>query len=1222
MMLVFRFLMRYLKKVKDPRVITAVAVIAICLQIIRIGKRLGIDDNARIWFIIGVLVIGIIIIVVLTIRDNKKKKAAAEAERSLLMEADSLVMTSSGAQKRAAERARDELTEALDALKKSMAAQGKSGRSALRDLPWFLILGRAETGKSTMIRNSGLTIPGSDPAKRSGRRQGIGSGRNVEWWFTNHAILMEAKGRFVSMDEDAEAQVDWLGLLETLKKARPIPALNGVIVTVSIEDLIRHDSSRLDEQARLLRQRLDTAVTSLHAVCPVYLVFTKADRVHGFQEFFADLEGNARDQVCGATLSFEQIDRGEPARAFAREFEGLYRSLCKRRIPRMAGEEQIGKRGPIYLFPLEFLSLRKKLHRFVTTLFEKNPYGDSPMFRGFYFTSGNAEGESVEMVVNEVSRVIGLPPDLDASDVTRVIDSLPDYDDSAARTRAASEEDCDPRFLRELFTRIMLRDRTIAAPTERAVQRSKFQSLALQIGGLLAVAAIAVLLVTSFVRNRSLIAKTVEISREAALIPAGANDAGEVESRLRLLDSMRQWLEGLDERDDHRPVTMGFGLYRGETVNQKARGVYFDRFVDILLGPSRREFENRLLLTYPRAVEEYEAAIEDYRAYLMLVDPARADTTHVMERLNRLWASPGQVTATEGLRDMIHKHVAYAWRHAADVTYHSADLPARNSALDDRMRIYIREYWTPEYFYQAMIENVNAAVPAFSVASIPGATNLLSTDVQAFQADPDVAYVPGSYTLKGWREEISTRIANSAEQLQNDWFLKQAFEGQSVDMRDWLLDTYREDYVSAWTGFLGAVDVAPMGGISPAASRVRELAGQGSPFVRLLEAASANLRFRGDGQNPAMEGTEDAFAALHALFAVGGGEEKTSRPVDQYLSQVAGLLETVRQIHESGDAGLAATAFAKEHLGALRPGANSISQTVAFAERHGTTVAGGDPACTSAVLTLLRRPAEATWGAIIGESQAYLDAAWGLEVWERFNSTLSGRYPFLANGPDCAFEEFSRFFAPGGVFWSFYDAELKPFLDRNGTPRVVYRHGLELGPRALAGITKVQDFRDALFSETPGALGFSLRVKPGQTIRASGNAPFARTSRLTIGEERIVYDMGYSKETVVAWPGQSRSGGASIGVTMDGPNPEGAQFEGPWAFFRLLEQAQHEALGATEARVSWTLRHNDYSIQIPYDMRSTTSKSPLSPGFLRFECPRQLSPQPGESMPIDAAGAG
>jgi hypothetical protein len=86
--------MKYLKKVKDPRVITAVAVVAICLQIIRIGKRLGIKDEARIWFILGVLLIGVIIIVVITIRENKKKKAAADTERSLLMEADSLVMSS------------------------------------------------------------------------------------------------------------------------------------------------------------------------------------------------------------------------------------------------------------------------------------------------------------------------------------------------------------------------------------------------------------------------------------------------------------------------------------------------------------------------------------------------------------------------------------------------------------------------------------------------------------------------------------------------------------------------------------------------------------------------------------------------------------------------------------------------------------------------------------------------------------------------------------------------------------------------------------------------------------------------------------------------------------------------------------------------------------------------------------------------------------------------
>jgi hypothetical protein len=29
-------------------------------------------------------------------------------------------------------------------------------------------------------------------------------------------------------------------------------------------------------------------------------------------------------------------------------------------------------------------------------------------------------------------------------------------------------------------------------------------------------------------------------------------------------------------------------------------------------------------------------------------------------------------------------------------------------------------------------------------------------------------------------------------------------------------------------------------------------------------------------------------------------------------------------------------------------------------------------------------------------------------------------------------------------------------------------------------------------------------------------------------------------------------------------------------------------------------------------MRCTTSKNPLQPGFLRFECPRQISAVPGE----------
>jgi type VI secretion system protein ImpL len=543
------------KLVRSPRSIIGMLGLTFAFSVFRFTGNVIKSGGMRLWIAIAILVIAIVLII---ISKKREKKKAKQVEDSLMLEADSLVMTSSGAQRAANERARDELAEAIAGLKKT---KGAGGASALSVLPWFLVLGKAGSGKSRMVRNSGLTFPGSGPSEKRGGR-GVGPGKNIAFWFTSQAIVLEASGRFVGKEDDAESRHDWQGILEVLGKARGEVPLQGIVVAMSAEDLIRLDVGRLEEQARVMRQRLDATIGGLKAFVPVHLVVTKVDLIHGFGEFFADLAGNARDQALGATLDPEQVEE-DPVRCFAREFDVLYRSLCDRRMARMAQEERLERRGSIYLFPLEFASLRKKLRGFVKTLFEPNPYGERPLFRSFFFASGSVEGRPVEMVLNEVSRVIGLPADLDSeSDVTRVIDMLPEPEAESRSSAPAS--DGEARFLREVFTRVLPTSAALARPTEAATRSRRLQKWGVLGGGVVLAAVLAILLVVSFVRNRAAIGATVRLASEAALVPGNPASAGEVENRLRLLEPLREQLERLDAWDKRAPFTAGFGLYRAK----------------------------------------------------------------------------------------------------------------------------------------------------------------------------------------------------------------------------------------------------------------------------------------------------------------------------------------------------------------------------------------------------------------------------------------------------------------------------------------------------------------------------------------------------------------------------------------------------------------------------------------------------------------------------------
>ncbi|HLL09416.1 MAG TPA: type VI secretion protein IcmF/TssM N-terminal domain-containing protein, partial [Rubrivivax sp.] len=153
---------------------------------------------------------------------------------------------------------RERFSQALQTLRKarfgpsSASGQGwwsrlnaKLSARYLYELPWYLIIGAPGSGKTTALRNSGLQFPLAVQGGHAGERavRGIGGTRNCEWWFTDQAVMIDTAGRFVTQDSDQAAdKTTWAGFLGLLKTSRPRQPLNGVIVTVSVADLLTGSS--------------------------------------------------------------------------------------------------------------------------------------------------------------------------------------------------------------------------------------------------------------------------------------------------------------------------------------------------------------------------------------------------------------------------------------------------------------------------------------------------------------------------------------------------------------------------------------------------------------------------------------------------------------------------------------------------------------------------------------------------------------------------------------------------------------------------------------------------------------------------------------------------------------------------------------------------------------------------------------------------------------------
>jgi type VI secretion system protein ImpL len=285
----------------------------------------------------------------------------------------------------------------LDELKRR-----KLGRRFLREMPWYVIIGPPATGKTTALKQAGLSFP----LELHDDLQGVGGTRNCDWFFTEDAVLIDTAGRYTEQASAPEADArEWLGFLDLLKKHRGRRALNGVIVALSA-DMLAADETALRAHGRTIRKRLAEIMERLEIRLPVYLMLTKADLIRGFEPVFGGLTTAEREQVWGATFPAGGRAGGADA---ARELELLSASLERKLGPRLDAEERLAVRAEIFRFPAQIAALSEPLRVLFDTIFGESRYEASAWPRGIYLTSATQEGTPIDRLTGALASSFGLP---------------------------------------------------------------------------------------------------------------------------------------------------------------------------------------------------------------------------------------------------------------------------------------------------------------------------------------------------------------------------------------------------------------------------------------------------------------------------------------------------------------------------------------------------------------------------------------------------------------------------------------------------------------------------------------------------------------------------------------------------------------------------------------------------------------------------------------------
>lgn len=1192
----------------DYRVLAALAVVvAAVVAYVGVDTLLATGGGLLVAAAVALLVW----LLVLIARELKGARAGKRLDGMVAEHADHAVASAKPAARADAEVLRERMGEAVKAIQSSRLGQLK-GSAALYELPWYVIIGNPAAGKSTAILNSGLRFPFQD--SRSNVIHGLGGTRNCDWYFTSEGIVLDTAGRY---SVSAEDRLEWLTFLDLLKKHRPRAPINGILIAASIAELSGSKPEFAIDLAKNLRQRVQELTERLEVHAPVYVVFTKADLINGFSEFFRGLDPSERENAWGATLPYaagkpaDAADRGDALEAFDRHFDELCDGLREMALSQMAMTRgrQIGP--GLLTMPMEFAGIKPALRTFIATLFEENPYQFKPVFRGFYFTSALQEGVTVQPTSERVARQFGLATDARADEALPVADSS--------------------HFLLGLFRKVIFADRQLvrqySSPGRTRLRYAAFFG---------AVAALGLALASwtwSYTGNQQLVADaTADLDKAIAL----QADRVDLQSRIQALLVVQERLEQLQRHRNGHPLSLGLGLYQGEAVDAKLRQEYFHGMRQLMLAPVAGKLESYLAQVVahrgelrppamtgtaeaasktpepaardnPRLYEDAsptdsQDAYNALKTYLMLGDRTRVESTHLSDQLTRFWrgwleANRGAMTREEMLR-AAGRLMTFHVQQSADPDWPQLEL---TYSLVDDSRLALRQVMKGTPARDRVYAQITSrAATRFSPVTVAG---LLGDKVSA-GAVTGSDQIPGTFTREAWEDYVAGAIREAAntELSSTDWVLEATVQndltlaGSPQHIARELTALYKADYAREWGRFLQGVSVARFDNFDDAVAQMDRLGDPiHSPLRVLLEAVNHETVWDNPVANTTADEARRGIAGWFnrvilrrhptatALAADSPAGRQAGRQVAVEAGPIGQRFAGLAQLLRARDGGPALLTQYFDALGKVRsrfnaiksqgdpgPGARQLMQQTLDGE--GSELAAALKLVDEQMLNglaedqratlrpLLLRPLIQSFAALVRPTEDEINRTWTAQVRQPFESGIGQKYPYA---PDATVEaargDIEQIFGPQGAIAKFGQSALGSLVIRRGTaltPRQWADIGINLQPALVAGYGRWVG---------AGAAGEG----PTMVFQVLPLAAQGREYTFAIDGQQLRYRNTPPQWHTFQLPGQGVPGVRISAVTGDGRDVEVFNAVGDAATSAMFDAASKTVLGKQHYRLDW-----------------------------------------------------
>jgi type VI secretion system protein ImpL len=1037
--------------------------------------------------------------------------------------------------------------EEIDALVREaenrIAASNLAKGAKLMNLPLVFVIGDTGSTKTSTILNSGL-----DPELLAGniyQDKNVLPTRLANIWFARGMVFVEAGGKLLSEPQR------WMRLLQRLRPGRMASAVRGeqapraAILCFDAENFVRAGSAdAITVAARTLQKRLAEISEQCGISFPVYVLFTKMNRIAFFEEFIRNLNADEAGQVMGATLPLKLkntagIYAEEENKRLSAAFDEIFYSLADHRVFLLPRENDPQKLAGAYEFPREFRKLRNGLVQFLIDLCRPSQLTASPFLRGFYFSGVRPVFvQDTPAAAPRPSAAEQRSPFDAAGGATGIFRTNMASAAPVPLASAGTGSRKVPQwvFLGHLFASVILNDKTALTASGSSTKASMVQRV------LLAVAAALFLIFSlgftiSFIRNKSL---ENEVLNAVSGIPAGEASGKNLPTRdaLQKLETLRESLVKLTTyKEEGAPFWMRWFLYTGSDLYPTTRRLYYSRFNQLLFLQTQGKMiaDLSMLAIPPGPSDDYARTYDMLKAYLITTSESKRSTRWLSQALVSRWPSGRDV------KDLLPLAVKQFDFYSDDLARSNPFSEKNDTSAIDRARRHLSKFSGIEQIYQFMLSDASRRAKKINFnEQFPGSAEVVVNTID----------IPGAFTREGWKT-MQENLAKADKFFGGErWVLGDYASTQpdTAKLQEELSNRYTSDYLGKWREFMQNSRVVRYNGLPDAVKKLNTLSGAQTPLMALFWLAAQNTAVG----SPKLT---EAFDSVQKVVPPPATTVQYVWPTNQeYMGSLASLQTAISQAAE--------TSGPPDPNRAL-PVRQSADAARNIVKKMGYTFKIDPEAHLETITTkLLEAPIiyadELTKGMGAGEINAK-----ARRLCSAF-AALSRKFPFNPTADaEVTIQELNGIFKPGtGQLWAFYNESLQSYLPKQGAQYVaIPAGGIQLTPAFVSFFNAAARFSDALYpaGASDPSLRYSLAPQRSEQIKEMSVAIDGQTNK------------GSGPKPYI-WTGNPNHSLLISAKLSGGPDFEFQNRTGAWALFRFFADADRWTQSGTGYLLEWVVR--------------------------------------------------